>query len=62
MEHSYMSQAECVALTIEKGRKQQRRALFLAMAKKPRYREAILVSLRSLLLFNQEKEDYETKE
>lgn len=57
-----MSQAECVALTIEKGRKQQRRALFLAMAKKPRYREAILVSLRSLLLFNQEKEDYETKE
>lgn len=57
-----MSHTECLALTIEKGRKPQRMALLHDMSKEPRYREAILVSLRSLLLFNQEKEVYETEE
>lgn len=57
-----MSQAECIAVTIEKGRKPQRRALLHAMSKEPHYREAILVSLRSLMLFNQEKKVYETEE
>lgn len=57
-----MSQAECVALTIEKGHKSQRKTLLRTMSNEPRYQEAILVSLRSLLLFNQEKEVYETEE
>lgn len=57
-----MNQAEFIAVTIEKGHKSQRKALLRTMSNEPHYREAILVSLRSLLLFNQEKEVYETKE
>lgn len=53
-----MTKSELIALTLEKGKPEYRRALLKEMSHSGRFCENIVV-LRSMMLFNQEQKEYE---
>lgn len=54
-----MTKSELIALTLEKGKLENRRALLKEMSHSGRFCENIVVVLRSMMLFNQEQKEYE---
>lgn len=59
MERENMTKSEFIALTLEKGKPEYRRAILKEMSHNGRFCENIVVVLRSMMLFNQEQKEYE---